>query len=166
MIKYCLTLVLFFFCTLGALAQRYGRADAIQNYMGPKSPQLLLQVKVQGKRLYFRPAELRKMQRSVATVTDAVTGTMHTYEGVKLDTLVPDGMFIGNSGTIEVFFGSHQNLTIAVMDLDPASKPMIADTIDRKRLTGYTPYYLLTKTRQGNLDAIKNVKQISVGLAH
>ncbi len=162
MLRYCSTLIVLFFCALVASAQRHGRADAIQNYMGPKSPQLLLQVKVQGKRLYFRPAELRKMQRSVATFTDAATGTTHTYEGVNFESLIPNMGSRSESENIEVSFGSHQTMTILGADLDPSSKPMVVDTVDGKQITGYVPYYFIAKTRRDSAVPIKNVKLLSV----
>jgi hypothetical protein len=165
--RYCALVIVLIFGATGLSAQRHGRADSIQNYLrgGPQTPQLLFQVKVQGKRFYFRPAELRKMQRSVASIPDAATGKIHTYEGINLETLV-SGMLSGNSGTIDVYFGARQNLTVSVTDLDPTLKPMIADTIDGKRLGGYAPYHVLMKTRRGNLDVIKNARQINVRLVN
>jgi len=55
-----IALLLLFFAPLELLAQRYGRPDSAQNYGRVQNPQLLLQVKIQKKRAYFRTSDLRK----------------------------------------------------------------------------------------------------------
>jgi hypothetical protein len=55
-------------------------------------------------------------------------------------------------------------MTILSADLDPAAEPMVVDTVDGEKLTGYVPYYFIAKTRQGGLTPIKNVKQITIKL--
>jgi hypothetical protein len=164
MIKHCLTFILLLVIPIGAAAQRHGRADAIQNYMrgGPDHPELLLQVRIQGKRLYFRGSDLMKMLRTALTLPDPGTGTMHTYEGVNFETLIPNTASRSGSEIIEVSFGSHQTMTILSTDLDSSAKAMVVDTVDGKKLTGYVPYYFVVKTRQGNASPIKNVKLINV----
>jgi hypothetical protein len=82
MIKPCLTCIRLLVIPIGASAQRHGRADAIQNYMrgGPPHPELLLQIRIQEKRFYFRGSDLSKMQRATVTLADPTIGTMHTYQ--------------------------------------------------------------------------------------
>jgi hypothetical protein len=60
----------------------------------------------------------------------------------------------------EVSFGSHQTLTLASVDLDPEAKPMVVDTLDGKRVTGYVPYYFIARTHQENAAPVKDVKLI------
>ena len=55
-------------------AQRGGRADSLQNYLGRnQSPRLLLQIKYEKTRLYFRFSDLQKKTRSTVTLTDPST---------------------------------------------------------------------------------------------
>ena len=161
----CFALILLLFASVGASAQRHGRADSIQNYTREalSHTELLLQVRIQEKRLYFRGSDLRKMQRTVVTLPDPTTGTNHTYEGVNFDTLIPHTAPRSKDEIIEVSFGSQQTVTILSSDLDPNAKPMVVDTVDGKKLTGYVPYYFIAKTRAGKQDAIKNVKEIRIG---
>ena len=98
----------------------------------------------------------------MATLTDAATGTTHTYDGVNFESLIPNIGSRSESEKIEVPFGSHQTMTILGADLDPSSKPMVVDTVDGKQLTGYVPYYSIAKNHEGNAAPIKNVKLISV----
>jgi len=164
MIKHCFAVFVFFFAGLSLPAQRHGRADAIQNYIrgGPSEPILLLQIQFQEKRSYFRHSDLRKMQRSAVALTDSATGITHTYEGVDLDTLIPATAYGSVPKIIEVSFGSHQTRTISSNDLDPATRPLLADTVDGKQLSGYTPYYFVAKTRQDDSAPIENVKLIAI----
>jgi hypothetical protein len=163
-IKYCLAFILLLAISIGASAQRHGRADAIQNYMrgGPAPPELLLQVRVQGKRLYFRGTDLRKMQRTAVTLPDPATGTMHAYEGVNFETLIPNTASRSGLEIVEVSFGSHQTLTILSADLDPATKPMVVDTVDGKRIAAYVPFCVIAKTRQNSATLMKDVNLINV----
>jgi len=39
---------------------------------------------------------------------------------------------------------------------------MVADTVDGKRLTGYVPYYFVTKIRGKNTASFKDVELIAV----
>jgi hypothetical protein len=48
-------------------------------------------------------------------------------------------------------------MTILSADLDPATEPIVVDTIDGKKLGGYVPYYFIAKTRQDSPMPIKNV---------
>jgi len=164
MTKPCLAFILVLVIPIGASAQRHGRADAIQNYIrgGPAHSELLLQVRIQGKRVYFRGSDLRKMHRTEMVLPDPTTGTKHTYEGVNFETLIPGTSSRSGSEIIEVCFGSHQTVVILTADLDPSTEPMVVDTVDGKKLTGYVPYYFIAKTRQGGLAPNKDVKQITV----
>jgi hypothetical protein len=149
------------FVPLSLLAQRGGRPDGLQNYERMLTPQLLLQVKVHGKRFYFRPSDLRKKQRSIVVLTDPATKTSHTYEGVVLDQLVQ------NVGTLEsenlkISFGSRQSVTILGRELDVETKPMIVDSVDGKRLTGYAPYYFVAKSRHKALQPTADVSCIAI----
>jgi hypothetical protein len=164
MIKCCFAVILSLSAAVSVSAQRYGRADAIQNYMrgGQSDPRLLLQIRIQGKRLYFRRSDLRKMARSAVILPDPTTGTTHTYEGVDFETLIPSTAYQSGSDIIEISFDTHQTMTISRADLDPAERPIVVDTVDGKKLTGYVPYYFIARTRQNNAAPIKNVRRISV----
>jgi hypothetical protein len=144
-------------------AQRYGRADAIENYMGvARDPQLLLQIRNEKTRLYFRASDLRKKPRSVVTVTDSATGLSHTYEGVSLDRLLPNGTLNPESGTVEVFPEHQHRVTIQCVDVDFQLSPVVADIVDGKKLRGYAPYYFVVKTHEGSAIALQAVHLITV----
>ncbi len=133
---------------LELLAQRYGRPDSAQNYGRVQNPQLLLQVKIQKKRAYFRTSDLRKMPRVHLTASDPTTGLSHTYEGVRLEDLLPARVLDSQSAVMEVTFDSHHTTTIPSVALDVEVRPIIADTVDGKTLTGYAPYYFLARIRK------------------
>lgn len=162
MIRHCLALVFLLFAVPGLPAQRGGRPDAAQNYGRVQNPQLLLQVRVQKKRIYFHASDLRKMQRSTVTLTDPITNASHTYEGVAIEDLAPHTAFVPERGTLEISSDPHLKTTILTADLDPAAKPMVADTVDGRKLTGSVPYYFIAKYRQGTSQSIKNVTCISL----
>jgi hypothetical protein len=144
-------------------AQRHRRADAIENYMGvARNPQLLLQIRSEKTRLYFRASDLRKKPRSVVTVTDSVTGLSHTYEGVSLERLLPNGNLNPESGTVEVFPEHQHKVSIQCGDVDFQLSPMVADIVDGKKLTGYAPYYFVVKTHEGSASALQTVHLITV----
>ncbi len=103
---------------LELLAQRYGRPDSAQNYGRVQNPQLLLQVKIQKKRAYFRTSDLRKMPRVHLTASDPTTGLSHTYEGVRLEDLLPARVLDSQSAVMEVTFDSHHTTTIPSVALD------------------------------------------------
>jgi hypothetical protein len=68
-------------------AQRGGRAEALQNYLGlNRNPRLLLQIKIDKNRVCFRASDLRKKTRSVVTISDPATP--HKYEGVSIEQLI------------------------------------------------------------------------------
>jgi len=161
MIKRQLVLLLLFFVPLELPAQRYGKPDSAQNYDRVQNPQLLLQVKIQRKRTYFRTSDLRKMKRVHLTLSDPSTGLPHTYEGVNLEDLLPQGTLVSESAVIEVFFAKHQTLAIPGTDLHADTKPIVVDTIDGRTLTGYVPYYFLARTRK-EIIGNKNAKLIEI----
>jgi hypothetical protein len=102
------------------------------------------------------------MLRTALTLSDPATGTNHTYEGVNFEALSPNTASRSGLEIIEVSFGSHETVTILSADLDPATKPMVVDTVDGKKLTGYVPYYFIVKTRQDRPVPIKSVQLLSV----
>jgi hypothetical protein len=53
------------------------------------------------------------------------------------------------SGSLEISYGGYQKMTISGSTIDSASKPLVADTLDGKRLTGYVPYSLIVQKRAG-----------------
>jgi hypothetical protein len=138
-------------------AQRYGRP-----YSLAEDPQLLLQIKVQNKSRYFRPADLRKMQASVVTESDPATKATHVYEGVALEQLVPAGNLATPGERIEIGFGSHQSVSISQADLDTQVKPMVVYTVDGKQLSGHAPYDVVLKARGKPVETIANVACITV----
>ena len=117
MIKRQIVLLLLFFMPLELQAQRYGRPDSAQNYGRVQNPQLLLQVKVQKKRTYFRTSDLRKMKRVHLTLSDPSTGLPRTYEGVNLEDLLQPRTLVSESAVIDVSFDKHQTLRIQGADL-------------------------------------------------
>jgi len=162
MMRHWLAILIFFSAATSVSAQRHGRADAIQNYVGRRPPVLLLQIKVGKNRTYFRTADLKKVQRSVASVADPITGITHKYEGVDVEALIPNGVSDSKSGTIKVSFGSREHLAVAETDLDPGSKILVADTVDGKAINGYVPYDCLLKTRQDKTAILENVRLIDL----
>ena len=142
MARQCLILLVLLFTPTALLPQRYGKP-----YTLAQNPQLLLQIRVQKTRLYFRTSDLRKMQRSVVTITDPTTNTSHVYEGVALELLVPSADLVSEGGNIRIDFGSHQTLTVSGIDLDTAAKLVVIDTVDGKPLSGHVPFYFLAKSR-------------------
>jgi hypothetical protein len=157
-----IALLLFLFVPLELVAQRYGRPDSAQNYGRVKNPHLFLQVKVQKKRSYFGSSDLKKMKRVRVTFVDPVTGASHLYEGVPLSTFLPQGILDTASAVIEVSLDSHRSVTIPSVDLDPSVEPIVVDTVDGKKLTGYVPYYFLAKKQQENAELNKDVKLITI----
>jgi len=163
MIRQCLTALLFIslFIPTASMAQRYGRP-----YSLAESPQILLLVKAEKNHHYFRPSDLRKMPRSQVTETDPVTNLTHTYEGVALDQLLPGTVLTSPGEVIEIEFDSHRTLTLSATDLDLQSKPIIADTVDGKPLTGDAPYCFVAKPRAKAVQKIKEVQTITVKSSH
>jgi hypothetical protein len=163
MLKQCLTP--FLFCSLliptASMAQRYGRP-----YSLAESPQILLLVKAEKNHHYFRPSDLRKMPRTVVTETDPATNTAHTYEGVALDQLLPGTVLSSPGEVIEIEFDAHRTLTLPATDLDLQSKPIIADTVDGKPLTGDAPYCFVAKPRSKAVQKINEVQTITLKSSH
>ena len=141
MTKHRLVILLLLFTPSSAISQRYGRP-----YTLAENPQILLQIRVANNSRYFRVSELRKMKRSVLTQIDPVTKTVHVYEGVALQLLVPIGDVVSKSGSIRIDFGSHQTLTVSGLDLDSAATLVVIDTVDGKPLSGHVPFYFLAKS--------------------
>src|SRR5215469_10948775 len=81
-----LPLLLFSLIASACMAQRYGRP-----YTLAQSPQILLLVKTDKNHHHFRPSDLKKLPRTVVTITDRVTNSPHTHEGVALEQLLPSG---------------------------------------------------------------------------
>lgn len=157
-----IALLLLLFVPLELVAQRYGRPDSAQNYGRVQNPHLLLQVKVQKKQWYFGSSDLKKMKRVRVTLVDPPTGASHLYEGVPLSTLLPQGTLNTAPVVIEVSMNSHHSITIRNVDLNPNEEPIVVDTVDRKTLTGYIPYYFLVKKQQENGALNKDVKLITI----
>jgi len=94
-----------------------------------QNPHLLLQVRVQKKRSYFRGSDLKKMYRVQRTLTDPSTGLAHTYEGINLEALLQPGIFGSETAGVKISLGSHETLAIPRSDFDPGAKPMVADSM-------------------------------------
>jgi hypothetical protein len=159
MIRQCLALLLLLFTPTALMPQRYGRP-----YTLAENPQLLLEIRVQKEDRYFRVADLHKMQRSTVTLTDPATNTSHVYQGVALEQLVPNSALSLKNGSIEIEFGSHKTLTITIsgIDLDPQTRLLVVDTVDGKPLSGYAPYYLVTRSRGKPQQTITDVQRITI----
>jgi hypothetical protein len=87
------------------------------------------------------------MKRSIVTQIDSATKSVHVYEGVALELLVPSADLVSEGGNIRIDFGSHQTLTVSGIDLDTAAKLVVIDTVDGKPLSGHVPFYFLAKSR-------------------
>jgi hypothetical protein len=161
--RYSIVLILLAVSSAPVFAQRGGRADALQNYLGlNRNPRLLLQIKYEKTRLYFRASDLQKKPRSIVKITDPATGLSHVYEGVSVEELVPTGVSNDESGTLEVSSEHKQKTTILFRNADFQTTPIVADKVDGKKLTGYVPYYFVVKTRQGGESTLRDVKHITV----
>jgi hypothetical protein len=144
-------------------AQRGGRPEALQIYLGQnRNPRLLLQVKYEKTRLYFRFSDLQKKMRSTVTLIDPATGQSHMYEGVRIENLAPGGVLNRESGSLEISTEHKKKVTIRCSDVDFKTPPIVADTVDGKKLTGYVPYYFVAQAREGVEAALRNVKMIEV----
>lgn len=137
--------------------QRYGRP-----YTLAENPQLLLQIRVQNQSRYLHLSDLRKMQRITVTLTDPMTKASHLYEGVALEQLISAKPVVLQGESIEIQFGSRQTIKIPRMDLDSQSTPMVIDTVDGKRLSGYAPYYVVIKLRGKPAETIADVQCIAI----
>lgn len=144
MVRHCLVLIFSLLGASGLFAQRGGRGDALQLFgASGRNPHLLLQIRTGGARFYVCTSDLRKMPRSVMFLTDPSTGIPHKYEGVGLEHLLRGHGLIVESGTLEVTYGRHQELTVSNTPINLNAGPLVADTIDGKRLTDYVPYFLI-----------------------
>jgi hypothetical protein len=150
-----LVLLLLLIMPAAAAPQRYGRPFSLA-----EAPTLLLEVRVQNRSHYFRPADLRKLQRCVVTQNDPATKTSHVYEGVALEQLLPGTNFALQGQRIEIEFGSHQTAIISGTDLDLRTKPMIVDKVDGNFLSGHTPYYFLAKSQGKAVEALADVQRV------
>jgi hypothetical protein len=65
------------------------------------------------------------------------------------------------SALIEVSFDSNHTITISSVALDADVRPIIADTVDGRPLTGYVPYYFLARTGK-EIIVNKNAKLIAI----
>jgi hypothetical protein len=161
--RYSIGLIFLVISSAPVVAQRGGRADALQNYLGQnRNPRLLLQIKYEKVRIYYRASDLQKKPRSIVKMADPATGLSHVYEGVSVEQLVPTGALNRESGSLEVSSEYKQKMTIVCRDVDFQTPPIVADTIDGKKLTGYVPYYFVVKTREGGESTLRDVKQITV----
>jgi hypothetical protein len=115
--SHCLLAFVLLLTPTAATSQRYGRSYSLAD-----NPQLILKIKVEKERRYFRISDLRKMQRSTVIVADPVTETGHVYEGVALEQLVPNTASSSQGESIEILFGVDKTLTLAGNDLDPQTK--------------------------------------------
>jgi hypothetical protein len=110
--RYSIGLILLIMSSAPVFAQRSGRADALQNYMGHnRNPRLLLPIKHEKTRLYFRVSNLQKKPRSIVKMADPATGLSHVYEGVSVEQLVPTGALNHESESLEVSSKYKQKVT-------------------------------------------------------
>ena len=155
------TLIMLILCSSPLFAQRGGRADAMQNYLGQnRNPRLLLQIKYEKKRLYYRLSDLQKKPRLTVALADPISGHSHVYEGVSLEQLVLPGVLSHDSGSLQVSAEHKRKVTILCSEVDFQTTPIVADTVDGKKLTGYVPYEFVVKARQGFSGSIQNVSLI------
>jgi hypothetical protein len=169
MVRPSLAIAALLVCGAPLLAQRGGRADALQNYLHGSQHDsiLLLQIRVENGRAYFKPSDLRKMPRSVLIIPDPSTGVSHKYEGVALEYLLRGRGLTFASGTLQVSYGRHQKVTVSDTPIGPNAEPLVADTIDGKSLSDYVPYFLILPTRaQADIkEPLQHVDLISVRMS-
>jgi hypothetical protein len=103
------------------------------------------------------------MARSVISLSDPVTRMTHTYEGVQLEDLM-HGLAVGTElHTVEISFDRRPRLRLSASNLDRSVQPLIVDTLDGKKLTGYVPYALVVKTHEGPPMSLTGVQCITIG---
>jgi hypothetical protein len=142
-------------------AQRGGRADALQNYLGlNRNPRLLLQIKIDKNRVYFRASDLRKKTHSVVTISDPATP--HKYEGVSIEQLIPARALNHESESLEVLSDHKKKVLFLCTNVDFRTPPIVADTVDGKKRIGYVPYDFVRQTREGFAGPLQNVTMIEV----
>ena len=154
------TLVLF---PIGAVGQRHGRGDSVQNYMKslkPANPQLSLYLETGHKWIYFHMTDLQKMKRATVTAIDPRTKKAKSYEGVSLEELVPSAYTHHTFTVFKEFWAFRDKRAVRSADLDMSSKMIVADTINGKRNAGDDPFYFVGKTPTGNVIVIKNLAYI------
>jgi hypothetical protein len=160
-----MAVALFFLNASGVFAQRHGRGDAVQlSSPQDREPHLLLQIRREKSRLYFNTSHLKKMRRSVLILPDPSTGISHKYEGVVLEHLLSAPAAGLQFNTLEVSYGHHQKKTILGTAMDSHYTPLVVDTIDGQKLTGYAPYFLVFQSQEaaGLAQPLQNVDLISV----
>jgi hypothetical protein len=99
--RYSTGFILLLMSSAPVFAQRGGRADGLQNYLGQnRNPRLLLQIKYE------------KISFTSVKIADPAAGLSHVYEGVSVAELVPTGALNQESGTLEVSSEHKQKTTI------------------------------------------------------
>ena len=167
MSRYLIVLALLSLFPMGASAQRHGRADSVQNYtksLRRENPQLSLYLEPAHKWVYFHMTDVQKMRRTTVSTLDPTTKAINSYEGVRLDELVPDKR-VGH--TFEVFKGSfwgfRDRRVVSSTDLNLESETLVADTVNGKRLAGNSPFYFVGKNQSGDSIVIKKLAHIKFG---
>jgi hypothetical protein len=163
--RYLMAVALFFLNASALFGQRHGRGDALQMYSTRgREPHLLLQIRTEKSRLYFNTSDLKKMPRSVLILLDPSTGISHEYEGVALEHLLSAPASGLQFSTLEISYGHHQKKTILGRTWDSHYNPLVVDTIDGEKLTGYVPYFFILQDQGavGLAQPLQNVDLISV----
>ncbi|HVN21151.1 MAG TPA: hypothetical protein VMU05_20360 [Dongiaceae bacterium] len=122
-----------------AQAQRHGRPDGLQLGYAHDST-LLLEVQRDKKRYYFGEPDLTKMTRHSISAADPLDGRMHAFEGVDLQELTRKTGGLPFLGSIEVSFGKRQKFS-----LPSGSNLIVLDVMDRNKIHGHVPYYLVAR---------------------
>ena len=163
-IKVEIRTTLFIVCLLAALASD-ATAQRMGNYRhGSTHPVLLLQLRVDNHRSYFRPTELLRMSRKVIQETDARKGVTHRYEGVELQNLASNND-VRKADSIQISLDNGKKQRLSKTELDSVTLLLVADTVDGKRLTGYAPYTLVLKTKTDSAQTFQGVHCIAITYA-
>jgi hypothetical protein len=148
-----------------ALAQR-GGAHASQNYRPkPLNPILNIDYQSENNWSQIRLSDLLKMKRIVVSVSDPGTNKAESYEGIKLDQVVPD-ISDYRVDVFRNFWAFKDKLAVSSSDLDMRFNMTVADTMNGKRLGQDHPFCLIARNNRGGLVIVRDLAYIRLGKIH
>ena len=150
--------------TFQAAAQRHGRADSVLNYTNSMRPiDAELALNLMGRHwMYVHLSEVRQMQRATLQITDPHTHKKMTYEGVQLRTLVPENTPLYRFEVFTESWDFRDKHFKAKDDFDPALEPVIADTVNGRKMGGQSPFYFVTLSKSGSPIVIKKLAFVKI----
>jgi hypothetical protein len=160
--RYSITVALLLVTSTASNAQRGGRADGLQNYMKslrPPNPEFVLDFKTVHKKIYLHATDLKRCRVPfLLWWTLGQTRPARTKES-RLTSWPPRPRRVPRLKRLNSFGFYHKRI-VSEADLGQESKPIIADTVNGKRLDGYTPFCFVAKTKQGETVVVRNVTSI------